>query len=193
MLQRTEHHAQPDLRLARRILVIITAVLSIALTTAAAVRSASPGEQAPSNNATDTPLRLIALAGIEKTESPSVSGALPAAEKLPEAQPDPERLPRLMWMEVTAYCACKKCCGPNAKGITASGKDVSYNNGRFVAADTDVLPFGSKLSIPGYHDGEIVEVIDRGGAIKGNRLDLYFPTHEAALQWGRQWVAVTVY
>jgi 3D (Asp-Asp-Asp) domain-containing protein len=68
---------------------------------------------------------------------------------------------------------------------------VSYNGGRFVAADTNVLPFNTKLMIPGY-DGAAVEVIDRGGAIKGNKLDVYFPTHEEALQWGRQQLDVVV-
>jgi 3D (Asp-Asp-Asp) domain-containing protein len=99
---------------------------------------------------------------------------------------------RTMWMEVTAYCACTKCCGPNAQGITASGKRVSYNRGRFVAADTRLLPFGTKLQIPGYHGGQTVEVIDRGGAIKGHKLDVYFPTHKQAREWGRRRIAVTV-
>jgi 3D (Asp-Asp-Asp) domain-containing protein len=99
---------------------------------------------------------------------------------------------RIKWMEVTAYCACKACCGPGARGITASGKRVSYNRGRFVAADTSVLPFGTRIRVPGYAEGEVVEVIDRGGAIKGNKLDLYFPSHQAALEWGRRWVPVEV-
>jgi 3D (Asp-Asp-Asp) domain-containing protein len=100
---------------------------------------------------------------------------------------------RTMLMEVTAYCPCTRCCGPNAQGITASGKRVDYNKGKFVAADTSVLPFGTRVSIPGYHQGEIVEVIDRGGAIKGNKLDLYFDSHEVARHWGRQWVIVTIH
>jgi 3D (Asp-Asp-Asp) domain-containing protein len=100
---------------------------------------------------------------------------------------------RILRMEVTAYCACTKCCGPNAQGITASGKLVSYNDGKFVAADTRLLPFGTKLQVPGYAGGETIEVIDRGGAIKGNKLDLYFETHQAALEWGRQWVDVVVF
>jgi 3D (Asp-Asp-Asp) domain-containing protein len=104
----------------------------------------------------------------------------------------PGRTPRTIEMEVTAYCACVRCCGPNAQGLTASGRDVSYNAGRFVAADTRLLPFGTKLSIPGYHDGIAVEVIDRGGAIKGRKLDVYFPSHEEARQWGRQTLQVTV-
>jgi len=97
---------------------------------------------------------------------------------------------RTIRMEVTAYCPCTKCCGENAHGVTASGHDVSYNNSRFVAADNS-LAFGTKLVIPGYAGGA-VEVIDRGGAIKGNKLDVFFATHEEALQWGRQFIEVTV-
>jgi 3D (Asp-Asp-Asp) domain-containing protein len=117
-----------------------------------------------------------------------------AAESQPAAlsTTKSEAKSRVVRMEVTGYCPCTKCCGPNAQGITASGKKVSYNRGRFVAADTKVLPFGTKLSIPGYHAAQAVEVIDRGGAIKGKKLDLYFPTHQAALNWGRQTVDVTV-
>jgi 3D (Asp-Asp-Asp) domain-containing protein len=114
--------------------------------------------------------------------------AEPAAAVL---KPSTEKRSHVLRMEVTAYCACTKCCGPNAQGITASGLHVSHNNGRFVAADTDVLAMYSKVIVPGY-DREPVPVIDRGGAIKGYKLDLYFPTHEEALQWGRQWVDVTV-
>lgn len=97
-----------------------------------------------------------------------------------------------VWMEVTAYCPCQICCGPNAQGLTASGKPVTHNAGRFVAADTTRLAFGSLLRIPGYHNATPVPVLDRGGAIKGNKLDVYFPTHEQAKQWGRQWLLVSI-
>jgi 3D (Asp-Asp-Asp) domain-containing protein len=99
---------------------------------------------------------------------------------------------RVLWMEVTAYCPCEICCGKGAMGLTASGRHVSYNNGQFVAADTDVLPFGTKLLIPGYSDQTPIEVIDRGGAIKGQKLDVFFDSHQRALQWGRQWLPVAV-
>ena len=75
----------------------------------------------------------------------------------------------------------------------ASGYSVRTNGMRLVAADTTLLPFGSMLSIPGYDDGMIVPVLDRGGAIKGNRLDVLFPTHEQALQWGVQHLDVTIW
>ena len=94
-------------------------------------------------------------------------------------------------MEVTAYCPCTKCCGPKAQGITASGKNVHYNDGKFVAADRK-FAFGTKLIIPGYAAGKTVEVTDRGGAIKGNKLDVYFHSHAEALKWGRQKLTVTV-
>ena len=94
-------------------------------------------------------------------------------------------------MEVTAYCACTHCCGKNARGVTASGKPVSYNGGKFVAADLSVLNFGTQLRIPGYADAP-VEVVDTGSAIVGNRLDVFFDSHEEALQWGRQTLPVKV-
>jgi 3D (Asp-Asp-Asp) domain-containing protein len=99
---------------------------------------------------------------------------------------------RVIQMEVTAYCPCPRCCGAYADAITASGKPVSYNNSRFVAADTRLLPFNTQLIIPGYNYDQPVEVQDRGGAIKGNKLDLFFPTHQEALNWGRRHLLVTV-
>ena len=126
--------------------------------------------------------------------------ASPSADARPQAAMAPVATPatvsakrvRVIRMEVTAYCPCSKCCGPLARGVTASGRSVRHNGGRFVAADTGVLPFGTQLLIPGYHNDRPVEVIDRGGAIKGRKLDVYFPTHRQALEWGRQWLPVTV-
>ena len=97
-----------------------------------------------------------------------------------------------IWMEVTAYCPCKVCCGLRAHGVTASGKSVGHNRGRFVAADTALLPFGTRVSVPGYHDGQPVPVIDTGGAINGHRLDVFFPSHATAEAWGRQMLRVRV-
>jgi 3D (Asp-Asp-Asp) domain-containing protein len=98
---------------------------------------------------------------------------------------------RTIKMMVTAYCPCTKCCGPDAIGLTASGKDVSYNDSHFVAADKQ-FAFGANLIIPGYNDNKPVEVQDRGGAIKGNHLDVFFPTHQEALEWGRRFVDVQI-
>jgi len=83
--------------------------------------------------------------------------------------------PRVLKMEVTAYCPCKKCCGKNARGVTASGAHISHNDGLFVAADTTLLPFRTKLLIPGYANGKAVPVLDRGGAIKGEPVGRVLP------------------
>jgi 3D (Asp-Asp-Asp) domain-containing protein len=99
---------------------------------------------------------------------------------------------RTIRLQVTAYCPCKRCCGPAAQGLTASGRTIAYNGGHFVAADTRLLPFNTKLIIPGYANDKAVQVIDRGGAIKGNHIDLFFPTHEQAREWGVKWMQVTV-
>lgn len=89
-------------------------------------------------------------------------------------------------MRVTAYCPCQKCCGPKACGVTASGQPVTANGGRFCAADKSI-PFGTMLDIPGYG---VVPVLDRGGVIKGDRLDVYFSSHKKALAWGVRWLDV---
>lgn len=87
---------------------------------------------------------------------------------------------------ITAYCPCISCCG-KTNGITASG--VKAVQGVTVAADTNKLPFGTKIYIDGV--GERI-VQDIGGAIKGNRIDVYFDTHQEALNFGRQTRQVTI-
>jgi len=91
---------------------------------------------------------------------------------------------------VTAYCPCKICCQKYADGITASGHKIQSGD-KFVAAPKE-YPFGTRMQIHGYSDS-IVIVQDRGGAIKGNRLDVFFPTHKEALEWGIKMVEVRVY
>ena len=88
---------------------------------------------------------------------------------------------------VSAYCPCSRCCGKYSDGITANGYRIQPGD-KFCAADKR-FPFGTVLDIPGYGK---VPVLDRGGAIKGNKLDVYFPTHQEALNFGRQYLTVKV-
>jgi 3D (Asp-Asp-Asp) domain-containing protein len=96
-------------------------------------------------------------------------------------------------MRVTAYSPDWRSCGASADGITASGYSVLTNGGFMVAADPRVLPLGSLVSVPGYDGGAVVPVLDTGGAIKGNRLDVLYPTHEVAMCWGVQELDVVVW
>lgn len=99
--------------------------------------------------------------------------------------------------KLTAYCPCTKCCGKwgenrptDANGnlivVTASGRYAKAN--WTVAADTSVLPFGTRIYINGYE----YEVQDRGGAVKGNRIDIYFDDHQEALNFGVQYAEVMI-
>jgi 3D (Asp-Asp-Asp) domain-containing protein len=100
---------------------------------------------------------------------------------------------RVIYMTVTGYSPDARSCGEFADGKTATMKSVWTNGMNLVAADPKVLPYWSMISVPGYAKTEIVPVLDCGGAIKGNRLDLLYPTHEMALQWGIRQVPVTVW
>lgn len=98
-----------------------------------------------------------------------------------------------MRMLVTAYSPDRRSCGKWADGVTASGHSVWTNAMKLVAADTRLLPFGTILTVPGYNDSKPVQVLDRGGRIKGHRLDLLYPTHEIARRWGKQFIDVTIW
>lgn len=91
---------------------------------------------------------------------------------------------------VTAYCPCKQCCGEYADGYTACMHKIEKGD-RFVAAPPEI-PFNTMLIVPGYNGGKPVPVLDRGGAIKGNHIDVFFDTHDEAVQWGAQWLEVKV-
>ena len=93
-------------------------------------------------------------------------------------------------MNVSAYCPCEKCCEDFADGITASGHKIKAGD-FFVAAPRE-YSFGTEMKVPGYNNDRIVKVEDVGGAIKGNKLDLFFHTHQDALDYGRKEVDVKV-
>lgn len=87
--------------------------------------------------------------------------------------------------EITGYRNDEKCTGKNigdkGYGITKSGKVVRWGT---VATDIKVIPLGTKLKIEGFDTIFVSE--DIGGAIKKNKIDIWFPTHQDALNWGRQ-------
>lgn len=126
-----------------------------------------------------------------------VTSALPATESPDDAivyfDGRPMRKARTIDMTVTAYSPDATSCGPFADGYTASGYSIWTNGMKLAAADTSVLPFGSVITVPGYNDDKPVPVLDRGGAIKGNRLDMLYPTHSVAMKWGRQKLQVVVW
>lgn len=108
---------------------------------------------------------------------------------------------------VTGYCNCGKCCGwkrswfgfgppvytygpmkgkPKKIGVTSTGTRAHHGT---IAADPKVFKMGTRLNVPGYGEGTVEDV---GGAIKNKHIDIWFPSHDAALKWGRRWLEVTV-
>lgn len=91
----------------------------------------------------------------------------------------------------TAYCTCVKCCGiwssehPSRVGTDCVQRTKSGTiptAGRTVSVDPDVIPLGTAIIIDGHE--YIAE--DTGNAVKGNTLDIYFDSHEAAVEYGVQ-------
>ena len=88
---------------------------------------------------------------------------------------------RRVMFEVTAYMAHDS--GMNGKGITASG--VRARRWYTVAASRG-YPYGTRIHFPAL--GKTFVVQDRGGAIRGNRIDLFVSSRAEALKFGRKWL-----
>lgn len=105
-------------------------------------------------------------------------------ETIPEAYDavtDEPKLESIGTFTVTAYCPCTSCS--DAWGdMTATG--VRAVEGRTIAVDPDVLPYGTTVYFDGIDGfgGYVAE--DCGGAIDGKDIDIYFDTHEEAEAWG---------
>lgn len=78
---------------------------------------------------------------------------------------------------ITAYCSCKLCCGPNAKGICANNKPPIA--GVTVAASRRI-PLGTKVEIQGH----TYTVHDRLAKRYDSRFDIYFAKHSDAKKFG---------
>ncbi|MCM1297330.1 MAG: 3D domain-containing protein [Muribaculaceae bacterium] len=121
----------------------------------------------------------------------------PPEPALPPKPPEAPELIELGEFKTTAYCTCVKCCGvwsqehPSRVGTdyvqkTASGTIPTED--RTVSVDTEIIPFGTVLVIDGHE--YIAE--DTGSAIKGNIIDIYFSSHEAACEYGVQYKTIYV-
>lgn len=132
-------------------------------------------------------LTILAFKQIAPADKPTDKPVYKPPDKVMAYKPieQPSRGGRILQMEATAYCLEDG----NGDGVTATG--TIPQEGRTVAVDPNVIPYGTELSING-KDGYIAE--DTGGGIKGNRIDVYVGSgHEAyrkAVEFGRQEVEV---
>ncbi len=87
---------------------------------------------------------------------------------------------RTLQVEATAYTAfCDGC-----SGITRTGQNLRKNpNQKVIAVDPDVIPLGSKVHVEGYGTAIAGDI---GGAIQGNRIDVFIPSQSDAMDFGRR-------
>jgi 3D (Asp-Asp-Asp) domain-containing protein len=121
--------------------------------------------------------------------SEPASGSIPTLENSIDWSQYPKHT-----VTATGYTAGAESTGKNQGhpeyGITFSGVKVKRDLFSTIAADLKVYPIGTILFIPGYGYGVVA---DKGGAIKGNKLDLYFETVEDVYRhWGKKTVEVYV-
>ncbi len=196
--------------LARRVLEGAAFVAAVALVVTSAAMTKQSKFKAPlvaidsaPGAFADMPAPVVGPAefGVRETVSATAEAAVvPAVVEPITLDPDvrifdgrPVKPVKTLWMTVTAYSPDHRSCGKSADGVTASNKSVWTNGMRLAAADRRVLPFGTIISVPGYAGGDVIPVLDVGGAIKGKRLDLLYPTHSIARKWGVRKVPVTVW
>lgn len=143
------------------------------------------------------------LRRVQQTQQSPVTETAP--EPVPEIIPaetvtypidrEPDNLWSLGEFKITAYCPCEECCGywATVRPTDENGEPIVYTasgsiaaEGVTAAADTSILPFGTVLVI----DGHEYTVQDRGGMVKGSHVDVYFDSHEAANEFGVQYMEI---
>jgi 3D (Asp-Asp-Asp) domain-containing protein/peptidoglycan hydrolase CwlO-like protein len=115
-----------------------------------------------------------------ESESPSGSGGSSSSSGSPPVAPTaaPAGPGTQLTVQSTGYAL---------RGTTATGIQTSWG---VVAVDPSVIPLGTRMTVPGYGEGVAA---DTGGAIQGLIIDLWFPTREQALAWGRRTVTITLH
>jgi 3D (Asp-Asp-Asp) domain-containing protein/LysM repeat protein len=129
-----------------------------------------------------------AKAETKKVEEASAAAPAPA-KKEAVAKASASAAPasgKEMTVSATAYTAfCAGC-----SGVTATGQDLRSNpNQKVIAVDPTVIPLGSRVWVEGY--GEAIAG-DTGGAIKGNKIDVFIPSQDAAMDFGRKTVTIKI-
>lgn len=152
----------------------------VAVGTKAVVASVSRGADAKA----PAPKKAAAPAS-----KPAAAAPAPAPKTTKTAAPAQSSEPtsgREFYVSATAYTAfCNGC-----SGITATGINLKANPGlKVIAVDPSVIPLGSKVWVEGY--GHAIAG-DTGGAIKGNKIDLFMPDRSAALAFGHKQVKIKI-
>ncbi len=129
----------------------------------------------------------VSVTSVSKPDTASVAKSVPTATPtVSRAGSDVNREKQVLTMVATGYDGCYECNKPYYGQPSYIGLPLARG---IVAVDPKVIPMGTKLYVEGY--GEAIAA-DQGNAIKGNRIDLYFDTHQQALNYGKKTVKVTI-
>ncbi|WP_271853624.1 LysM peptidoglycan-binding domain-containing protein [Planococcus maritimus] len=133
--------------------------------------------------ATATATAPAKQAAPKSTQAAPTPASAPAAAKPAAASTQSGKEMTVSATAYTAYCA-------GCSGITRTGIDLRSNpNQKVIAVDPSVIPLGSKVWVEGY--GTAIAG-DTGGAIKGNKIDVFIPTQSEALKWGRKNITIKI-
>ena len=121
--------------------------------------------------------------------APTPQPPLPAPASPPSAPPTPPSAPPPIEIDSGGALAGSQltvvATGYALTGTTAVGVQTQPG---IIAVDPRVIPLGTKMSVPGYGNGIAA---DTGSAVKGAIIDLWFPSVQEALNWGRRTVTLT--
>jgi 3D (Asp-Asp-Asp) domain-containing protein/LysM repeat protein len=123
-------------------------------------------------------------------EGQAVETAIPVIQEEPVAEEpvavESQAETKEITVTATAYTAsCEGC-----SGITATGVNIKDNpDKKVISVDPSVIPLGTEVYVEGY--GYAVAA-DTGGAIKGNKIDVFIPDKQDAINWGKQQVEVKI-
>lgn len=132
----------------------------------------------------------FALVQVDKVCSSNIAdGKVLAPAYIEIEEPAEPEIENLGEYKITHYCSCPSCCNEwgenrptdeNGNEIVVTASGAIAEAGTTIAVDPDVIPLGTKVII----NGQEYIAQDVGGAIQGNRIDIYCNSHDEAIQRG---------
>jgi 3D (Asp-Asp-Asp) domain-containing protein len=122
----------------------------------------------------------------EQQQPKQEAKAVEAKQQPVQSNTNQQEPKKQLTMTATAYSANDG----GISGVTATGVDLNKNpDAKVIAVDPSVIPLGSKVYVEGYG---VATAADTGGAIKGNKIDVFVAKKSDANNWGVRTVNVKV-
>ncbi|ATY28522.1 LysM peptidoglycan-binding domain-containing protein [Bacillus velezensis] len=123
---------------------------------------------------------------VQEQQPKQEAKAVEAKQQPVQSNTNQQEPKKQLTMTATAYSANDG----GISGVTATGVDLNKNpDAKVIAVDPSVIPLGSKVYVEGYG---VATAADTGGAIKGNKIDVFVAKKSDANNWGVRTVNVKV-